>query len=215
MEGGYKARLRMQLIRTKIFEYGDEEIGYLKSVDKLLGEAIDRIGKIERVIIPELFPALVYAIIGRQISLKAARTVWGRMMERFEQITPENIAKLSVEDIQQCGMPASKAKYIKGIADKMLNGELNLEELKNLPDKEVIKRLSGLDGIGVRTAEMLLLDCLERKNVISYGDIAIRRGIMKLYNLNELTKEQFIVYKNRYSPYASVASLYLWKVACE
>jgi len=205
----------MQLVRTKIFEYGDEEINYLKSVDKLLGEVIDRIGKIERVIIPDLFPALVYAIIGQQISLKAARTIWARMMERFGRITPERIAGLSVEEIQQCGMQTTKAKYIQGIAKKVADGELDLEELRSLPDKEVIKRLSSLNGIGVWTAEMLLLNCLERKNIISYGDIAIRRGIMKLYNLNELTKEQFIVYKNRYSPYASVASLYLWKLSYE
>lgn len=205
----------MQIVRTKIFEYGDEEVSYLKSVDKLLGEAIDRIGTIERVIIPDLFQALIYAVIGQQISLKAARTIWARMMERFENLTPEVIAGLQIEDIQQCGMQATKAKYIKGIADIVLNGELDLESLRELPDKEVIKKLSSLNGIGVWTAEMLLLNCMERKDIISYGDIAIRRGIMKLYGLSELSKEQFAVYKNRYSPYASVASIYLWRLSYE
>ncbi len=205
----------MSRVKTKIFEYGEKEITYLKDVDESLGEAIDRIGKIERVIIPELFPALVYAIIGQQISLKAARTIWERMQDKFLQITPEYMAKQSIEDIQQCGMQTTKAKYIKGIAEVVARGEFNLESLYVLPDKEVIKKLSSLHGIGVWTAEMLLLNCMERPDIISYGDIAIRRGIMKLYGLNELTKEQFMKYRNRYSPYGSVASIYLWRISYE
>lgn len=205
----------MQLVRTKIFEYGEEELNYLKSVDKLLGEAIERIGMVEREIIPDLFPAMIYAIIGQQISQKATRAIWARLMDRYGAITPETIGSLSIEDVQQCGMQVTKAKYIKGAADKVLSGELDLEGLRELPDKEVIKRLSSINGIGVWTAEMLLLNCLERKNVLSYGDVSIRRGIMKLYGLNRLPKEQFIEYKNRYSPYASVASIYLWRLSSE
>lgn len=205
----------MQTVRTKIFEYGEEEIEYLKNVDTQLGDAIDRIGKIERVIIPDLFPALIYAVIGQQISLKAARTIWGRMQERFGCITPQTIAKASVEEIQQCGMQSTKAKYIRNIGEAVYSGAFDLQSLYELSDQEAIKKLATLNGIGVWTAEMLLLNSMERKNIISYGDIAIRRGIMKLYNLDRLTKEQFTVYKNRYSPYASVASIYLWKISYE
>ena len=205
----------MQLVRTKIFEYGEEEVNYLKSVDKLLGEAIDRIGKVERVVIPDLFPAMIYAIIGQQISQKATRAIWARLMDKYGAITPDTIGALTIEDIKQCGMQATKAKYIKGIADTVLSGELDLEGLRELPDKEVIKKLSSLNGISVWTAEMLLLNCLERKNILSYGDVSIRRGIMKLYGLNRLPREQFVVYKNRYSPYASVASIYLWRLSSE
>lgn len=205
----------MQTVRTKIFEYGQKEMDYLKSVDPLLGGAIDRIGKIDRVIIPDLFPALIYAIIGQQISLKAARTLWSRMQERFVDITPEHIAELSIEDIQQCGMQSKKAGYIKGIAEVVAKGEFDLNHLYDMPDQEVIKSLSSLSGIGVWTAEMLLLNSMERPNIISYGDIAIRRGIMNLYGLSELPKEEFAIYKNRYSPYASVASIYLWRISYE
>jgi DNA-3-methyladenine glycosylase II len=205
----------MRTVRTKIFEYGEKEIEYLKNADKLLGDVIDRIGKIERVIIPDLFPALIYAIIGQQISLKAARTIWGRMQERFNGITPEIIAGLPIEDIQKCGMQSTKAKYIRGIAASILNGDFDLQGLYRMTDKEAIEKLSSLNGIGIWTAEMLLLNSMERPDIISYGDIAIRRGIMKLYNLSELKKEQFIEYKNRYSPYASVASIYLWRLSYE
>jgi len=203
------------MVRTKIFEYGEKEMDYLKMADSKLGEAIDRIGKTERVIIPDLFPALVYAVIGQQISLKAARTIWARMQERFGNITPERMVVVTTEEIRQCGMQVTKAGYIKGIAETVAKGEFDLNCLTELSDAEVIKRLSSLNGIGAWTAEMLLLNCMERKDIISYGDIAIRRGIMKLYELEGLTKEQFQVYKARYSPYGSVASIYLWRVSYE
>lgn len=205
----------MKTVKTKIFDYGNKEIEYLKTTDPLLGDEIERLGKVERMIIPDLFPALIFSVIGQQISMKASRTIWGRMQERFDEITPEKIAQVPLEEIRQCGMQATKAGYIKGIAEKIASGEFDLNSLYTLPDMEAIKRLSSLNGIGAWTAEALLLNSMERPNIISYGDIAIRRGIMKLYNLTELTKEQFAVYKNRYSPYASVASLYLWKISHE
>ncbi len=203
----------MKTVTTKLFEYGEKETQYLKNADQLLGDEIERIGMVERQVIPDLFPALIYAIIGQQISVKASRTIWGRMQERFADITPEIIAEVPLEEIRQCGMQTAKAGYIQGIAQKITSGEFDLNSLYRLSDKEVIQKLSTLNGIGAWTAETLLLNSMERPNVISYGDIAIRRGIMKLYNLSELTKEQFIQYKNRYSPYASVASLYLWKIS--
>lgn len=205
----------MRTVRTKIFEYGEKETDFLKSVDPVLGDAIDRIGKIERVIIPDLFPALIYAVVGQQISLKAARTIWSRLQERIDDFTPEIIADIPLEEIQQCGMQSTKAGYIKGIAKTIAEGSFDLTMLANLPDQEAISKLQELNGIGKWTAEMLLLNCMERKNVISYGDIAIRRGIMKLYGLSELSKEQFMEYKNRYSPYGSVASIYLWRISYE
>lgn len=205
----------MTIVNTKLFDYGEIETEYLKSADQLLGDEINRIGKVERIIIPDLFPALIYAVVGQQISIKASQTIWGRMQERFVEITPENIARIPLDDIRQCGMQGTKAGYIKGIAEKVANGEFDLNSLYELPDKEAIKKLSTLNGIGLWTAETLLLNSMERPNIISYGDITIRRGIMKLYNLSELTKEQFMVYKNRYTPYSSVASLYLWKISHE
>lgn len=205
----------MQTVKTKFFQYGTTEITYLKQVDEILGEAIERFGKVERIIIPDLFSALIHAIIGQQISVKAVHTIWSRVQERFGEITAQNISKISTHEIQQCEITVRKAGYIKSIADMIVQGDLNLNELYNLSDEEVIKKLSSLHGIGVWTAEMLLLNSMERPDVVSWGDIAIRRGMMKLYGLSELTKEQFNEYRNRYSPYGSVASIYLWKLSFE
>ena len=95
----------------------------------------------------------------------------------------------------------------------MKQNELNIAELATLPDAEIIRRLSSLNGVGVWTAEMLLIFSLERPDVVSWGDLAIRRGMMNLYGLDSLTREQFERYRKRYSPYGSVASLYLWALA--
>ncbi len=205
----------MQTVTMKFFDYGQTEIDYLKSVDQILGDAIKRLGKVEREVIPDLFAALVYAIVGQQISVKAAQTVWYRLQQCFGEITPHAMADATVEEIQQCGLSTRKAGYIKSVGQTIMRGEFNLMELYELPDHEVIKRLATLRGIGVWTAEMLLLNSMERPDIVSWGDIAIRRAMMKLYGLTELTKGQFEKYRKLYSPYGSVASIYLWRISFE
>jgi DNA-3-methyladenine glycosylase II len=195
------------------FNYGKTEIDYLRKKDKRLGRAIDEIGIIERPVTPDLFTALVSSIISQQISAKAAVTVRTRMQERLGAITPETITSASVEEIQQCGLSTRKAGYIKGIGMAIVQGELDLSGLLKLSNEEVIAKLSALKGVGTWTAEMLLIFSMERPDVVSWDDLAIRRGMMKLYGHKTLTKEQFERYRKRYSPYGSVASLYLWAVS--
>ncbi len=199
----------------KIFEYGEKEINYLKKKDKRLYEAIDRIGKIERKVTPDLFEALISSIVSQQISNKAADTVWSRLIDLIGEIRPETIIAEDVNNIQKCGMSFRKASYIKNIAESVYSGVLNIDELKYMSDQEVIKKLTSLNGIGVWTAEMLMIFSMERPDIISWGDLAIKRGICRLYNHKELTKTQFERYKKRYSPYGSVASLYLWALSAE
>lgn len=199
----------------KIFEYGEKEIEYLKKKDKKLSEAIDRIGKIERRVISDLFEALVSSIVSQQISNKAAVTVWKRFIDLIGEIRPETIIAEDVNNIQKCGMSFRKASYIKNIAESVYSGVLNIDQLKHMSDQEVINKLISLNGIGVWTAEMLMIFSMERPDIVSWGDLAIKRGICRLYNHKELTKTQFERYKKRYSPYGSVASLYLWALSTE
>ncbi len=195
------------------FEYGKDEVEYLKSRDKVLGKAMDSVGHIDREIIPDLFEGIVYNIVGQQISMKAARTVWGRFTNKFGKVTPETLYNQDVEDIQKLGVSFRKAGYIKEVSRQVCEKELVIGELYMLPDDEVVKRLVKLPGIGVWTCEMLLIFSLNRMNVLSWQDLAIKRGIINLYGLDSLDKETFNELKERYSPYASVASLYLWEVA--
>jgi len=195
------------------FPYGEKEIAFLRKKDKKLGMAMERIGLIERETNPDLFSALVNSVISQQISGKAADTVSARLCVLLGSITPENIGASDINQIQQCGMSMRKANYITGIARAVLTNELNIKELNNLSDKEVINKLSVLNGIGKWTAEMMLIFSLCRPDVVSYGDLAIRRGMMNLYGLDELGKQKFEYYRKRYSPYGTVASLYLWKLS--
>lgn len=197
------------------FSYGEKEIEYLKKKDKRLSRAIDRIGIIKRVITQEPFEALVSSIISQQISNKAAETVWDRFHELVQEITPQNIVNSNRELVQKCGMTMKKVGYINGIAEAAISGEVDFKNLSTFSDEEIIKKLCTLHGVGVWTAEMLLIFSLNRPNVLSFKDLAICRGIMKLYGHKTLSKQQFEKYRKIYSPYGSTASLYLWQLSVE
>lgn len=197
----------------QIFPYGQAEIDHLKRRDKKLGAAMDQLGMIERKVTPDLFAALLRSIVAQQISAKAVDTIWGRLRGKVGEVTPQTIAGLDAADIQQCGMSMRKAGYIRGIAEAAARGEVDLSRLPELADEEIITTLSSLPGVGVWTAEMLLIHSLCRPDVVSWGDLAIRRGMMTLYGLKTLTRIQFDRYRKRYSPYGSVASIYLWALS--
>ncbi|WP_311751890.1 DNA-3-methyladenine glycosylase [Proteus columbae] len=198
------------------FQYGETEINILKKRDKRLAKLIERIGEIKRPLTPDLFTALVKNIIEQQISVSAAITVNQRLLNLCDGIyTPERIAKLSEQEIQQCGMTMRKASYIIGIADAVISERLDLNKIPEMTDKEVIDTLIQLKGIGVWTAEMLLISSLNRPDILSWGDLAIQRGIMRLYRHKTLDKVRFERYRKRYSPYGSTASLYLWALSKE
>lgn len=198
---------------TLYFVYGNEELEYLKSKDKKLSAAIERIGYIKREVNPDLFASLIKSIVGQQISTKAQLTIWQRMQDKFQPFTPEILGKVEPEEIQSCGISMRKASYISGITQAVLHKEIELESLKFKSDEEVIKELTKLKGIGVWTAEMLLTFSLQRPDVVSFGDLAIQRGMRMLYRHRAITPELFKRYSRRYSPYGTVASLYLWAIA--
>lgn len=197
------------------FEYGEKEIDHLRRNDPQLGEAIDRIGGIERPVNPDLFSALVGSIVAQQISAKAAETVWRRLESKVMEITPAGIDACDVDLIQACGTSMRKARNIKAIASAVLRGELDLNGISVMSDADVIERLSSLPGVGVWTAEMMLIFSMQRPDVVSWRDLAIRRGMINLYGLEELHRDDFERYRKRYTPYGTVASLYLWRISHE
>lgn len=198
-----------------IFKYGQKEIDYLKKKDKKLGAAIDRIGLIEREVIPDLFAALVNSIVAQQISAKAAVTVWDRLVNKVGEVNPDSILAVQPEEIQKCGLSNRKVQYILGICEAVKTGKLDLLKLHSMKNDEVVTCLSSLSGIGKWTAEMLMIFSMERPDVVSWGDLAIQRGMMNLYRHKVLKKDQFDRYVKRYSPCGSVASLYLWALSKE
>ncbi len=198
---------------SKYLQYGEKETAYLKARDPALGKAIDEIGHIQREVIPDIFMALINAIIGQQISTKAQRTIWLRFNDMFNPVKPQTIASLSAETIQTCGLSMRKAQYIKEIAQNIVDGSLDTEELKEMPDEQLCARLSRIKGVGTWTAEMLMIFSLQRPDIMSWSDMAIHRGLRMLHRHREITPQLFAKYKRRYSPYGTVASLYIWRVS--
>ncbi|MFR9278425.1 MAG: DNA-3-methyladenine glycosylase family protein [Ezakiella coagulans] len=195
------------------FKYGEKEISYLKNKDKKLAEVIEKVGLIERETDPEIFSALVHHIVGQQISTKAQATIWERMKNSLGAVTPETILNASVDEIRSFGISLRKVEYIKDFAEKVHTGEFDIEAAEKMEDDELIKYLTTLKGVGVWTAEMILLFCLQRPNVFSFYDLAIQRGLRMVYHHRKIDRKLFEKYKRRFTPYCSVASLYLWAVS--
>ena len=206
--------MSQQTKKISVFDYDETSILYLRLKDKKLAEAIDHIGEVAREVNPDLFSALVNSIVGQQISTKAHQTVWTRMLQEYDnEITPESLTTSTEERLQSCGITFKKAGYIKNIAAKTMSGELDISGLHDMSDEEVCTELVKLPGIGIWTAEMLMLFSMQRPNIFSFGDLAIQRGLRMLYHHRTITKQLFEKYRRRYSPYCSVASLYLWAIA--
>ena len=108
--------------------------------------------------------------------------------------------------------PARKVEYLRGIADAVLSGAVDFAEIAEMDDAGVTAELTKLKGVGVWTAEMLLIFALGRRDVLSFSDLGIRRGLMLLNNLETLTDDDQDFYRRRYSPYGTLASLYLWRI---
>ncbi len=195
------------------FEYGEKELDYLRQKDKRLGEVIDRIGHIDRAVDTDLFSSVIHHIIGQQISMKAQATIWQRMQEALGEVNAETILAAGVPKLQALGMTFRKAEYITDFAGKVHTGAFDLDAVAHMSDGDAIRALSALKGIGVWTAEMILLFCMQRPDVFSYDDLAIQRGLRMVYHHRGIDRKLFEKYRRRFSPYCSVASLYLWAVS--
>lgn len=197
----------------EIFRYGQKEMQYLKDRDQRLGGVIERLGHIEREVYPDLFAALVNSVIGQQISAQAQRTVWTRVCGLLRSVTPEAVEACPAQELQSCGMSMRKVQYIKQAARMICSGALDWTALADKTDGEVCAELVKLHGVGVWTAEMLLIFSMQRSDIFSRGDAGIQKGLRMLYGHKEITSELFETYRRRYSPYGTAASLYLWEVA--
>ena len=160
----------------------------------------------------DLFLALVQSIVSQQLSVKVADVIFQRVETLLGEITAENLLAAEPEALRACGLSCRKIEYLRGIAEAQRNGLIDFKSLARKTDAEIIQELVKLKGVGVWTAEMLLIFSLGRPDILSYKDLGIRRGIMMLNGLAELTEEDFEYYRRRYSPYGTLASLYLWRI---
>ena len=135
------------------------------------------------------------------------------MQDALGAVSAETILAAGVPELQSLGMTFRKAEYITDFAEKVHTGAFDLDAVAHMRDADAIRALSSLKGIGVWTAEMILLFCLQRPDILSYDDLAIQRGLRMVYHHRAIDRRLFEKYRRRYSPYGSVASLDLWAVS--
>ena len=196
-----------------ILTFTPDEYEGLKAKDEKMKRAMEKLPMYEREVDDDLFRSLINNIVGQQISMKAADTVWKRFLDHFKEITPLKLYEADLAEIQSLGISMRKATYIQKTAEKVHKKIVDLEALWTMEDQEVADTLVTLNGIGPWTAEMIMIFSMGRKDIMSYGDLAIRRGLMLLYGHEEITKELFRKYQERFSPYGTLASLYLWEIS--
>ena len=201
-----------ELIRTLIAKYAKFE-GYeteeardgMEAVRKCAEENFDIV--IMDIMMPELdgFSAV------REIRKKSDVPVI--MLSARGEVNAETVLAAGVSKLQSLGMTFRKAEYITDFAEKVHTGAFDLEGIWQKSDEEAVRELSSLKGIGVWTAEMILLFCMQRQDVLSCDDLAIQRGLRMVYHHRKIDRGLFEKYRRRFSPYGSVASLYLWAVS--
>jgi DNA-3-methyladenine glycosylase II len=162
----------------------------------------------------DAYGALLRAIVGQQLSTKAARTIYLRVIDLFggSAPSPEQLLEADEKDLRAAGLSGRKTEYVRDLASHVLSGELELDRLEELGDEEVIEEIVAVRGLGQWTAEMFLLFHLERPDVLSGGDLGIRKAIQIEYGLAEMPPPKRVIEIGEpWRPHRSLASLYLWE----
>jgi DNA-3-methyladenine glycosylase II len=192
-----------------------DPIHYLSQKDSKLASIIQSIGKYSRKPNVNPFESLIQSIISQQLSGKAAKAIYIRFIDYYNKIfpTPQQIISTPNEILRvQIGLSFKKIEYIKELSSRISNGKLDFASLINNSDEEIIAELIKVKGIGRWTAEMFLIFCLEREDVIPLGDLGVRKAMQKLYNLPQLPDPSSILAISLpWRPYRSIATWYLWK----
>lgn len=190
----------------------DEPARFLKEQDKRLGWLLDQIGDLTIRLTPEPFRALAMSIIGQQLSVKAAAAIQKRVLALVPAFTPESLLALGESQLREAGLSRAKVVSIHDLAAKTERGEIHLGRLHEMEDEEIIAMLTRVKGIGRWTAEMFLLFSLGRMDVLSAGDLGLQRAVQWLYQLEERPDKKMMEQQGqKWSPYRSVASFYLWE----
>jgi len=192
----------------------DDASEKLMKMDPVLAEIIPQFDLPAYIPGDSYFVDLVESIISQQLSIKAADTIWKRVQDLFpdKRVTPEGILSLPDDRLRGAGLSYAKIKYIKDLATKTLESGILFEQFEIMTDKEIVEELVKVKGIGQWTAEMFLMFAMGRPDVFSYGDLGIRKGIQKLYNLKkEPTEKQALKIAEKWRPYRTVACRYIWK----
>lgn len=160
----------------------------------------------------DYFKSLCREIVYQQLSGKAASTIWGRFEDLVGGVTPQTVLKHSDQQFRDVGLSWAKARYVHDLAEKVKSKEVTLNDLHAQDNESVIQELMLVKGIGRWTAEMFLMFTLDREDVFSYGDLGLKKGLQKLYDIEELSEDNISQIVDPWSPYKTYGSITLWNV---
>jgi DNA-3-methyladenine glycosylase II len=194
-------------------------VEHLRAADDTLKAIIDERGPLDleartRGRPADAYGALLRSIVGQQLSTKAARSIYGRLLELFGGSTPspQELLDADPEAVRSVGLSNAKVKYVRSLAEHVLSGQLELDSLPDLGDEEVEREVTAVKGLGQWTAHMFLIFHLGRPDVLPVGDLGVRRAVERAYGLEALpSAEELERLGERWAPYRSLAALYLWE----
>jgi len=188
-------------------------IHHLKKADPVLAALIDRIGPCRMEYGPPEFHSLAESIVYQQLNGKAAARIFERLAALAgDPVSPSGILKLSEGEMRSVGLSKQKSSYLRDMAQRTLEGQLDFRKLGDLSDEEVIAHLTQVKGVGVWTAQMFLMFTLRRPNVLPTGDFGVKTAIKRHYRKRHLpTPRQMEKIAKSWEPYRSTACWYLWK----
>jgi DNA-3-methyladenine glycosylase II len=192
--------------------YWDEACKYLTRRDRVMKRLIPQFGEACLQSRGDAFTTLARSIVGQQISVKAAQSVWDRLVQLPKRMTPANVLKLKVDDMRGAGLSARKIEYLVDLALHFDSGAVHADAWREMGDEEIIAELVGIRGIGRWTAEMFLIFHLMRPNVLPLDDVGLITGISKNYFSGEsVSRSDAREVAAAWNPYCSVATWYIWR----
>ncbi|HVE53443.1 MAG TPA: DNA-3-methyladenine glycosylase 2 family protein [Ramlibacter sp.] len=193
-------------------EYWEEARKYLTRKDRVMKRLIPQFGTACLQSRGDAFTTLARSIVGQQISVKAAQSVWERFAGLPKRMTPANVLKLKVDDMRAAGLSARKIEYLVDLALHFDSGAIHVEAWRDMDDEAIIAELVGIRGIGRWTAEMFLIFHLMRPNVLPLDDVGLITGISKNYFSGDpVSRSDAREVAAAWNPYCSVATWYIWR----
>ncbi len=201
---------------TKVPKYWNKAKKYLSKKDKIMAKLIKNYQSPSETILTsrgDIFFSLCKSIIGQQISVAAANSVFLRFKKKCNnKINAKNVSKITFSNLKKCGLSRQKVLGIKSLAEQILNKSFNPKLISKMSDEDAINYLSKLRQIGKWSAEMILLFTYNRPNIWPVQDIGLLRAISKNYKKKYLPPDRFVILlSKRFTPYCSVATWYLWR----
>ena len=206
------AAIKKEAIQVATPDYWSQACEHLSKRDRVMKRLIPRFGDASLASHGDAFVTLARSIVGQQISVKAAQSVWNKFEALPRRMTPANVLKLKVDDMRAAGLSARKVEYLVDLALHFDSGRIHVKQWQGMDDEDIIAELVAIRGIGRWTAEMFLMFHLMRPDVLPLDDVGLIKGISVNYFSGEpVSRVEAREVAEAWAPWRSVATWYMWR----